>query len=411
MNLAWQLASRFRRGKQKNGYISFISFSSTVGIGLGCFVLIVLLSVMNGFERELLNRILAVIPHGELYAVNSEGIENWEEEIARLEQDPRVESIEPYTKITGMLQHKGSLKAVEITGLDISRASHDRWRDQVTKAGWEQFTSGDDQILLGQGLMQKLSLSAGDRIGVLIPTATDNMAFKAPHLMHLTVAGSLNVGGEMDNYLAMMHLNTASKESGVTTGAQGLRFMLKDPYDAYDTMRSIGYDFSQAVYISYWMRTQGHLYNDIQLVRVVVMISLTLVIAVACFNIVSTLVMAVREKQGAIAILKTMGAGGSLIRRTFMIQGLINGVTGIVCGTVAAVLVAPNLSAIVAFIEKLTGITVLSGDIYFIDFLPSELQWQDVVITVSTAFVLCLLATWYPASRAVKVDPARALNG
>ena len=159
------------------------------------------------------------------------------------------------------------------------------------------------------------------------------------------------------------------------------------------------------------MRTQGHLYNDIQLVRVVVMISLTLVIAVACFNIVSTLVMAVREKQGAIAILKTMGAGDSLIRRTFMIQGLINGVTGIVCGTVAAVFVAPNLSAIVAFIEKLTGITVLSGDIYFIDFLPSELQWQDVVITVSTAFVLCLLATWYPASRAVKVDPARALNG
>ena len=138
--------------------------------------------------------------------------------------------------------------------------------------------------------------------------------------------------------------------------------------------------------------------------------ALTLVIAVACFNIVSTLVMSVREKQGAIAILRTMGAPDSLIRRTFMMQGMINGVIGIVCGTVAAVVIAPNLSAIVATIESWTGITLLSGDIYFIDFLPSELQWTDVILTVVVAFTLCLLATWYPARRAVNVDPAQALN-
>ena len=410
MSLAWQLASRFRRAKQTNGYISFISFSSTLGIGLGCFVLIVLLSIMNGFERELLNRILAVIPHGELYSVNSEGIRDWKSEIALLEQDDRVESIEPYTQITGMLQHKGNLRAVELTGLDMSRASHDRWLNQVSAEDWQQFKADEDSVLIGQGLMDKLEIEAGDRISVLIPTATEDLSFKAPHLMHLTVAGRLKVGGEMDNYLAMMHLATASTESGVTTGAQGLRFMLKDPYSAYETMRDIGYNFDQPVYISYWMRTQGHLYNDIQLVRVVVMIALTLVIAVACFNIVSTLVMSVREKQGAIAILRTMGAPDSLIRRTFMMQGMINGVIGIVCGTVAAVVIAPNLSAIVATIESWTGITLLSGDIYFIDFLPSELQWTDVILTVVVAFTLCLLATWYPARRAVNVDPAQALN-
>ncbi|MBU3022704.1 lipoprotein-releasing ABC transporter permease subunit LolE [Aestuariibacter sp. A3R04] len=411
MSLAWFLGARFRRGKQRNGYISFISFSSTAGIALGCFVLIVLLSIMNGFERELLTRILAVVPHGELYSISDEGIDDWQHAAKKLGEDPRISSVEPYTKITGMLQHKGKLRAIELTGLDLSYAKHDRWRDQVSKSDWVTFKNDENSVLLGAGFMTKLSLQPGDRISVLIPTATQDLSFKAPHTMSLTVAGALSIGGEMDNYVAMMHLDKASVEAGVRSGAQGLRFRLQDPYSAYETMRSIGYEFPQAVYISYWTRTQGHLYNDIQLVRTVVYIALTLVIAVACFNIVSSLVMAVREKRGAIAILKTMGASDRLIRQTFVIQGLINGVLGIVIGTVSGVLVAPNLSAIVTYIEKLTGVTLLSGDIYFIDFLPSELQWVDVAVTVSVALVLCLLATWYPASRAVNISPASALNG
>lgn len=411
MKLAWTLGARFRRGKQKNGYISFISFSSTVGVGLGCFVLIVLLSIMNGFERELMNRILAVIPHGELYSVSEEGIQDWENVVDQLNQDPRVKEVEPYTKITGMFQYKGNLKAIELTGLDTQRAGHDKWLDQVTPDDWQTFSHDDNGVLLGEGIIEKFALEVGDKIQVLIPTTTQDLSFKAPHVMHLTVSGSLKVGGEMDNYLAMMHLAKASAEAGIVSGAQGLRFMLNDPYAAYNTMRSIGYEFPQAVYISYWMRTQGHLYNDIQLVRTVVYIALTLVIAVACFNIVSSLVMAVREKRGAIAILKTMGASDRLIRQTFMVQGMINGLLGIVTGTVAALIIAPNLSAIVAFLEQASGITLLSGDIYFIDFLPSQLQWADVVITVSVAFVLCLAASWYPATRAVKVAPASALNG
>lgn len=411
MQLAWFLGVRFRKGKQRNGYISFISFSSTAGIALGCFVLIVLLSIMNGFERELLTRVLAVVPHGELYSISEEGIDNWQQVTKELNEDPRVTSVEPYTKITGMLQHKGTLKAIELTGLDLSFAKHDRWRDQVNEADWLEFQNDSNSVLLGAGFMEKLSLQPGDRISILIPTATQDLSFKAPHTMSLTIAGTLNIGGEMDNYVAMMHLEKASEEAGVRSGAQGLRFRLNDPYRAYETMRSIGYDFPQAVYISYWTRTQGHLYNDIQLVRTVVYIALTLVIAVACFNIVSSLVMSVREKRGAIAILKTMGASDRLIRQTFVIQGLINGLLGIVIGTVGGVLVAPNLSTIVSFLEQLTGITLLSGDIYFIDFLPSELQWPDVGVTVSVAFVLCLLATWYPASRAVHIAPASALNG
>ncbi len=411
MRLAWELARRFRRAKQKNRFISFISFSSTLGIGLGCFVLITLLSVMNGFERELTQRILSVIPHGELYATESTGIRHWEAQVHRLEQDPRVSQVEPYTKITGMLQYKGELKAVELTGLDTTSDNTIAWRSRVAESDWTRFQSEPDGVLLGKGVAEKLGIEKGDAVQVLIPTMTADLSFKAPHSETLKVSGILNIGGELDNYLGMMHLKKASEALDIDSGALGLRFTLHDPFSAYGTMREIGYSFPQSAYMSDWTRTQGHLYNDIQLVRTVVYIALTLVIAVACFNIVSTLVMAVREKRAAIAILKTMGATDALIRQAFVLQGIINGVVGIVSGTLAALIIAPNLSAIVRAVENGLGISVLSGDIYFIDFLPSQLHTQDVIVTVVVAFILCVLATLYPAHKAVKVEPATALNG
>lgn len=411
MKLAWQLARRFRQAKQQNRYISFISFSSTFGIGLGCFVLITLLSVMNGFERELTHRILAVIPHGELYSVSNEGIKNWPTVMNELERDDRLVSVEPYTKIIGMLQHKGALKPVELTGMAVASVDYAQWRQQVTPQAWERFRQDHNNVLLGQGLIEKFGLEVGDNLGVLVPVNTEDMAFKAPQRVKLTLAGSLSIGGELDNYLGLMHLGTASKAANIESGAQGLRFRLHDPYQAKTVMRDIGYRFPQAVYMSDWTRTQGHLYNDIQLVRTVVYIVLTLVIAVACFNIVSTLVMAVREKRAAIAILKTMGAQDSLIRQAFILQGLTNGIIGIVAGTMLAVITAPNLASIVKTIEGVFNTEILSGDIYFINFLPSQLQVMDVVLTVVVAVVLVVLATLYPASRAVKVAPASALNG
>ena len=411
MSLTWLLAKRFRQAKQKNRYISFISFSSTFGIGLGCFVLIVLLSVMNGFERELTHRILAVLPHGELYSVSDEGIHDWQSVAIRFEEDPRVNGVSPYTKITGMLQQGSDLKPVELTGINTEYAKDAAWLQQVESQDWQRFKAAQNTVLLGQGILEKLSLQAGDTVSVLVPVSTRDLTFKAPKLIKLTVAGAITIGGEMDNHLGMMHLSAASQHAGIKSGAQGLRFTLNDPFSARETMRDIGYSFPQPVYMSDWTRTQGHLYNDIQLVRVVVYIVLTLVIAVACFNIVSTLVMSVREKRAAIAILKTMGATDSLIRRTFMVQGLINGLTGIVVGAALGVLTAPNLAAVVKGVESLLGTEILSGDIYFINFLPSQLQLMDVIVTVVVALILVVLATLYPASTAAKVAPASALNG
>ena len=410
MNLSLQLARRFRRGKSSNRYISFVSLSSTLGIGLGCFVLIILLSVMNGFERELRERLLAIIPHAELFSINQQGIVDWREYQQVLGEDPRIRKVEPYTKITGMIQQGSALKAVELTGIQINAAIPTRWQNEISDADWQLLRQGPNQVLLGKGILNKLGLAPGDKISVVIPSVTEDLTFAAPKNLYLTVAGSIQVGGELDNLIGIMHLETASEQAGIKSGAQGLRFQFYDPFAAYSIIREVGYGFPQAVYMSDWTRTQGHLYDDIRLVRVVVYIALSLVIAVACFNIVSSLVMAVKEKQASIAILKTMGATDSQIRNTFVFQGLLNGFIGVFWGTLLAVITAPNLSLIVAKLEDLLGIKVLSGDIYFIDFLPSQLQANDVLLTVLVAIVLSVLATLYPAQKAAAIQPARALH-
>jgi|TARA_A200000159_G_scaffold161358_1_gene183148 lipoprotein-releasing system permease protein len=410
VNLSLQLARRFRRGKSSNRYISFVSLSSTLGIGLGCFVLIILLSVMNGFERELRERLLAIIPHAELFSINQQGIVDWRVYRQVLGEDPRIKEVEPYTKITGMIQQGSELKAVELTGIQINAAIPPRWQNEISDADWRQLRKGPNQVLLGKGILNKLSLVPGDKISVVIPSVTEDLTFAAPKNLYLTVAGSIHVGGELDNLIGIMHLETASEQAGIKSGAQGLRFQFNDPFAAYSIIREVGYGFPQAVYMSDWTRTQGHLYDDIRLVRVVVYIALSLVIAVACFNIVSSLVMAVKEKQASIAILKTMGATDSQIRNTFVFQGLLNGFIGVFWGTLLAVITAPNLSLIVGKLEGLLGIKVLSGDIYFIDFLPSQLQANDVLLTVLVAIVLSVLATLYPAQKAAAIQPARALH-
>ena len=410
MNLSLQLARRFRRGKSSNRYISFVSLSSTLGIGLGCFVLIILLSVMNGFERELRERLLAIIPHAELFSINQQGIVDWREYQQVLGEDPRIRKVEPYTKITGMIQQGSALKAVELTGIQINAAIPTRWQNEISDADWQLLRQGPNQVLLGKGILNKLGLAPGDKISVVIPSVTEDLTFAAPKNLYLTVAGSIQVGGLLDNLIGIMHLETASEQAGIKSGAQGLRFQFYDPFAAYSIIREVGYGFPQAVYMSDWTRTQGHLYDDIRLVRVVVYIALSLVIAVACFNIVSSLVMAVKEKQASIAILKTMGATDSQIRNTFVFQGLLNGFIGVFWGTLLAVITAPNLSLIVAKLEDLLGIKVLSGDIYFIDFLPSQLQANDVLLTVLVAIVLSVLATLYPAQKAAAIQPARALH-
>jgi lipoprotein-releasing system permease protein len=410
MNLTWQLAWRFRSSKRQNGFISFISASSTMGIALGCFVLIVLLSVMNGFENELKHRLLSVIPHGELRAVAISGIEDWRSQVEVLGGDPRVVSVEPYTKAIGMLQKGSLMKAVELTGISPDYARQNSLVAMLDPVQWRSFVGDERGVVLGKGVMSHLKIKLGDKLQFLLPQLSEDLALRAPKTLWLTVVGELSVGGELDNHIGLMHMSLAADTLGITNGAQGLRLNFADPFKAPSAMREIGYGFEQHVYMSDWTRTQGHLYQDIQLVRAVVYLALSLVIAVACFNIVSTLVMAVNEKRAEIAMLKTMGARNSLISRVFVLQGLMNGAIGIMTGTVLGVLMASYLTTVASFIEQIFGVQFLSADIYFIDFLPSVLDWHDVYLTVAIALTLCLLATLYPAHKAARIDPARALS-
>ncbi|NCP66443.1 MAG: lipoprotein-releasing ABC transporter permease subunit [Paraglaciecola sp.] len=410
MSLAFTLAWRFRKDKRQNAFISFISASSTVGIGLGCFVLILLLSVMNGFERELQDRLLAVIPHGEFTAVGAQGLDGWQDEVVKLSADPRVTFVEPFVKATGMLQKGNELKAIEMSALSPDFALQNQQITHINDAQWQAFIRNENAVLLGQGVMAFLDLKIGDRVQLLLPQVSPDMSLRAPVSLWLDMTGSLDIGGELSNHLGVMHMSLAARSLGVDTGAQGIRMRFNDAFAAPSVVPELGFAMRQEVYMSDWTRTEGNLYQDIQLVRGVVYLALILVIGVACFNIVSTLVMAVNEKQSEIAMLKSMGAKDSLIIRTFMYQGMVNGLIGTLWGVTLGVLCASYLASIARFFEQLLGIKFLSGDVYFIDFLPSELHWDEVGMTTAIALFLSGLATLYPAFKAAKIEPAKVLG-
>lgn len=410
MRLVWLLAWRFRSDKRQSGFISFISASSTFGIGLGCFVLILLLSVMNGFERELKERLLSVIPHAEFKSVYTSGIKDWQREVDKLKSHPQVTFVEPYVNATGMLQKGNKMKAVEMTGLDPEYAYTGVLPKLVTSQQWQQFTAIENGVFLGKGVLKKLQLSVGDKVQILLPRLSDDLSLQAPKTLNLQVLASLDMGGELSNHIGFMNMALAAKAQNIVNGAQGIRLRFSDPFLASKLTREIGYQLVPEVYMSDWTIKDGNLYQDIQLVRAVVYIALSLVIAVACFNIVSTLVMAVNEKQSEIAMLKSMGAKNRLIILVFMLQGSLNGLIGTIIGGALGVLMAVNLADVAHFIEDLFGIQFLSGDVYFIDFLPSQLNWNDVYLTLTIALVLSILATLYPAIKAAKINPAKVLG-
>lgn len=409
MSLALQLAARFRRSKKQSGFTSFISASSTFGIGLGCAVLIIMLSVMNGFERELRNSLLSYIPHGELFAVDPNGLSDWRTIMQVFTDEPEVKLVQPYINATGLVQKGKATKAVEITALDAQIANQSAIISRIPEQQWKQFQINQKGLLLGRSIIEKLNLSSGDEVQVLLPK-TGSGKLAAPDSIWLTLMGEVHLGGELDSFIGFMHLKTAAEALDVTTGAMGLQISYQDPFIASTKTRELGYRLNQQAYMSDWTRTQGHLYQDIQLVRFVVYIALTLVIAVACFNIVSSLVMAVNERQAEIAMLKTMGASNFLVITTFMWQGIINGIIGVTVGSVLGVLMAANLTHIARFIEGLFGFSILSGDVYFIDFLPSQLHHTDVLVTIIIALLMSVLATLYPALKAAKINPANVLG-
>ncbi|MCP4988584.1 MAG: lipoprotein-releasing ABC transporter permease subunit LolE [Colwellia sp.] len=416
--LSLYLGWRYVRSRHGNGFSAFISASSTIGIALGVTVLIVVLSAMNGFERELSQKLLSIVPHVELVSVN-EPIKNWQQSIKKVQSEPTVISAAPVIKITGMLQSGLKLKAVEVRGVDAElELQVSSIADYITKGHWQGLDSGsqnNNTIIIGSGVAKKLGVTLGDKIQLLLPPPQGSndvkQVFSAPITRHVEVVAVFKFGGTIDDTLAYMPLVQLNEVMGYQENeTQAIRLKVSDVFSAPTIARKVGHNFNHYFYINNWMHTEGHLYNDIQLVRMVMFIVLVLVIAVASFNIVSTLIMAVNEKQGDIAILKTMGASSKTIMLAFIAQGLVNGVVGSLFGAICGVYLALNLTDIIINVEQLMGVTFLSGDVYFINYLPSVLHLNDVYSTVTTALIMSLLATIYPAWRATKIEPAQVLG-
>lgn len=410
-SLSFLLGLRFSRGRRRGGMVSLISAISTVGIALGVAVLIVGLSAMNGFERELNNRILAVVPHGEIEPVN-QPFTGWQQLLPKIEQVPGIAAAAPYINFTGLIESGAKLQAIQVKGVDPQQETKlSALPAYVQNNAWQSFSAGKQQIVLGQGVANTLKVKQGDWLTIMIPNSDPEHKLLQPKRVRLHVSGILALSGMLDHSLALVPLADAQQYLAIGDNVTGIAMKMTNPFAAQKLVRDAGEVTHAYVYIRSWIGTYGYMYRDIQMIRAIMYLAMVLVIGVACFNIVSTLVMAVKDKSGDIAVLRTLGAKDGLIRAIFVWYGLMAGLVGSVSGVIVGVLAAFNLTPIIRGIETLTGYHFLSGDIYFIDFLPSEVHWLDVGIVLITSLVLSLIASWYPARRASRIDPARVLSG
>lgn len=404
------LGLRYSRSRRRNGFIAFISASSLIGIALGVMALILGLSAMNGFERELKDRVLSVVPQGELDAVERP-LPDWPRLRDYLLAQPGVEAAAPVIRLNGLLEHGSALKGVQLRAVlpDLEANLSDAGK-YMTGRGLRELQPGERGVILGKTIADKLGVKVGDTLALLLPQGGDQTGIKNPRRETLTVVGLLEIGGQLDGLLGFMHLTDAQTITGMGSDVEGFSLRVSDVLKAQSITVAAAQRFPHHVYIRSWMNSQGYLYQDIQMVRTVMYVVMLMVVAVACFNIVSTLVMAVNEKRSEIAILKTMGASPGQIRLTFVIQGMVNGVAGALLGALLGGLLSSKLTQILGVIEKLIGHRFLNPDIYFIDFLPTELHMQDLLIVTGAAILMSLVATLYPAWRASGLVPSRELG-
>ncbi|XNK21645.1 lipoprotein-releasing ABC transporter permease subunit LolE [Haemophilus influenzae] len=414
MNTPFFISWRYQRGKQKNPLVALIAKFSAIGIALGVAVLIVGLSAMNGFERELNQRILAVVPHIEIFSAHQAKdptIHHWQNLEKRLQQNPQIKGISPFVSFTALVENGSKLKVVQVKG--VEKQAEDKVSsigNFVQEQGWDKFGK-EGGLVLGAGIAKELDVKVGDWITLLISQQNGDEQFAQPTREPVQVTAILRLDGQLDYSYALLPL--AQAQTFLTYQPDqitGVELKLDDPFSVRNLDLSMLNDYPQMLYMQNWISKFGYMYRDIQLIRTVMYIAMVLVIGVACFNIVSTLIMAVKDKQGDIAIMRTLGANNAFIKRIFIWYGLQAGMKGCLIGIVLGIILALNLTTFIQGIEWVIGKKLLSGDVYFVDFLPSELHWSDVLMVLIAALALSLMASFYPASRAAKLQPAQVLS-
>ncbi len=402
---------RYTRAKRRNHFISFISLTSMLGIALGVTALITVMSVMNGFEKEVRGRILDMVSH--LTVTGFDGrLRDWSDVSMQLRENPQVVGTAPYVEAQGMLIHGRKVNGTLIRGIDPAQepAVSNVGRKMV-EGTLDVLEPGRFRIVLGRDLARILGVEVGDKVTLVTPSANVTPAGVMPRLKQFTVAGIFYVGMfEYDSSLALIHLNDAQRLFRLGDAVTGVRARLKDLFMA----PQVRYELQQGGLMDYWVRDwssyHANWFRAVKIEKRMIFLLLLLIVAVAAFNIVSTLVMLVTDKQSDIAILRTLGASPRSIMGIFMVQGTLIGVIGTLLGIVGGVSLALNLDTVVPFVERLFGFHILDPGIYYISELPSDLHWDDVWTIVGVAFALGLLSTLYPAWRASRLQPAEALR-
>ena len=405
---------RYTRAKRRNHFISFISLTSMVGIGLGVAALIVVLSVMNGFQEELRSRILGVASHLQITGANSV-LADWQTVSSKVQTAKHVTGTAPYIMAQGMLSNGQAVQGAIVRGVLPSEEGKVSDLAEHMRAGQLADLKADEfGIVLGAELAQSLGVVLGDKVVLMAPQGQFTPTGVVPRIKQFTVVGLFQIGMyEYDAGLALINIDDAAKLYRMGDNVSGVRLKLDDLFLAPKISTDLAVvlsNESQALFLTDWTQEHANFFRAIQMEKRVMFIILALIVAVAAFNIVSTLVMAVTDKRADIAIMRTFGASPSSIMAIFIVQGALIGMIGTVVGAFFGVLIALNISTIVPFIEHLFHVQFLAKDIYYISELPSHLLWGDVITIVILSFFLSLIATLYPSWKASKMNPAEALR-
>ncbi|MEF9899814.1 MAG: lipoprotein-releasing ABC transporter permease subunit [Pseudomonas sp.] len=406
------IGTRYTRAKRRNHFVSFISLTSMIGLALGVVVMIVVLSVMNGFDHEMRTRVLGMVPHATLET--GQPISDWPALANQVKQNPQVVAVAPFTQMQGLLTHEGKVQKVLLNGIDPVQERQVSIIDNFIREGkLDALAPGEFGIMIGDKAAAKLGAGIGDKLTFVAPEVTVTPAGMFPRMKRFTVVGIFHVGaGEIDGYMGLTNLSDLSRlHRWKADQVQGLRLKFDDLFQAprttWDIAQKLG---DREFYARDWTRTHGNLYQAIRMEKAMIGLLLLLIVAVAAFNIISTLVMVVNDKKGDIAILRTLGATPGQIMAIFMVQGTVIGVVGTLIGGVVGIAAALNVSAAISGLETLIGHKFLNADVYFIDYLPSLVMAEDVWMVCGAALVLSFLATLYPAWRAARTQPAEALR-
>lgn len=401
---------RYTRAKRRKNFISFISMTSMIGLALGVLAMIVVLSVMNGFQREMSSRILGMVPHAMIQGVKP--LDDWQPVAAAAMKNPEVLAAVPFTELDGMLSYKGMMQPIQISGVDPAREGEvSIVADHIVQGRLEDLKPGEFGVVVGEITARRFRLNVGDKITLIVPEVSSAPGGITPRMQRLNVVGVFKVGAELDGSMGLINAADAAEMQRWQPGqVQSVRLKLKDLYTAPEVSAAIVKELGAGYRADDWTHTQGSLFSAMKMEKTMIGLLLLMIVAVAAFNIIATLIMVVNDKGADIAILRTIGATPRQIMGVFIVQGTVIGVAGTLIGGVLGVIAAINVSAIVGWVERISGQHIFTSDVYFISNLPSELQGGDVALICGAGLVLSFLATIYPAYRASQIQPAHALR-